>query len=218
MFIIQWFSRSFGRSKTTLLFCFVLCILLIQFIVVLLHLVLYKPSTSFSFCLKMFLSSPRVDSIFSKENWFSPSAVLSLATQELSSVTVLSRRTHSLTKTSTFLTQVSETDLTLSYLSLRPATSASASACVVIFWAADLAASRTFRKLTQFFSKVLTLSSRALTWSRSDGLASPSAADFSAPSNQGLNSLMPVLYSAQYLTSLEYLSHSTLVSAWSFLT
>merc|ERR1719438_57128 len=118
----------------------------------------------------------------------------------------------------TFLTQVSETDLTLSYLSLRPATSASASACVVIFWAAALAESRTFRKLTQFFSKVLTFSSRALTWSRSDGLARPSAADFSAPSNQGLNSLIPVLYSAQYLTSLEYLSHSIFVSAWSFST
>merc|ERR1719227_23763 len=179
---------------------------------------IYKSSTSFSFCLKMFLSSPRVDSIFSRENWFSPSADLSLATQELSSVTVLSSSTHSLTRTSTFLTQVSETDLTLSYLSLSPATSSSASLCVVIFWAAALAESRTFRKLTQFFSKVLTFSSRALTWSRSDGLARPSAADFSAPSNQGLNSLIPVLCSAQYLTSLEYLSHSTLVSAWSFLT
>merc|ERR1712111_243591 len=114
----------------------------------------------------MFLSSPRVDSIFSKENWFSPSADLSLATQELSSVTVLSSRTHSLTRTSTFLT----------------------------------------------------LSSRALTCSRSDGLERPSAAAFSAPSSQGLNSLIPVLYSAQYLTSLEYLSHSILVSAWSFST
>merc|ERR1712088_403128 len=132
----------------------------------------------------MFLSSPRVDSIFSRENWFSPSADLSLATQELSSVTVLSRRVHSLTRTSSFLTQVSETAL----------------------------------KLTQFFSKVLTLSSRALTSARSEGLARPSVADFSAPANQGLNSLIPVLYSAQYLTSLEYLSHSTLVSAWSFLT
>merc|ERR1719422_237215 len=127
MFIIQWFSRSFGRSKTTLLFSFVLCILLIQFFFVLLHLVLYKPSTSFSFCLKMFFSSPRVDSIFSRENWFSPSADLSLATQELSSVTVLSSRTHSFTSTSNFFTQVSETALTLPYLSLRPATSASAS-------------------------------------------------------------------------------------------
>merc|ERR1719422_672886 len=127
MFIIQWFSRSLGRSKTTLLFCFVLCILLIQFIVILLHHVLYKPSTSFSFCLKMFFSSPRVDSIFSRENWFSPSADLSLATQELSSVTVLSSRTHSFTSTSSFFTQVSETALTLPYLSLRPATSASAS-------------------------------------------------------------------------------------------
>merc|ERR1719175_516757 len=33
----------------------------------------YRPSTNLSFCLKMFLSSPRVDSIFSRENWFSPS-------------------------------------------------------------------------------------------------------------------------------------------------
>ena len=82
----------------------------------------YRSSTSFSFCLKMFLSSPRVDSIFSRENWFSPSADLSLATQELSSVTVLSRRTHSLTRTSHFLTQVSEMPLTLSYLSFSPAT------------------------------------------------------------------------------------------------
>merc|ERR1712117_102063 len=167
---------------------------------------IYRPSTSFSFCLKMFLSSPRVDSIFSRENWFSPSADLSLATQELSSVTVLSNRTHSLTRTSSFFTHASETALTLSYLSLRPATSASASACVVIFWAAALAASRTFRKLTQFSSKVLTSA-------RSEGLERPSAADFSAPANHGLNSLMPVLYSAQYLTSLENLSHSTLVLA-----
>merc|ERR1719175_148351 len=69
----------------------------------------YRPSTSFSFCLKMFLSSPRVDSIFSRENWFSPSVVLSLATQALA------------------------TDLTFMYLSLRAATSSSASLWVVIF-------------------------------------------------------------------------------------
>merc|ERR1719167_462318 len=56
----------------------------------------YSPSTSFSFCLKMFFNSPRVDSIFSRENWFSPSTVLSLATQELSSVTVVSLATQEL--------------------------------------------------------------------------------------------------------------------------
>merc|ERR1719230_78871 len=85
----------------------------------------YRSSTSFSFCLKMFLSSPRVDSIFSRENWFSPSSDLSLATQELSSVTVLSSRTHSFTSTSHFFTQASDTALTLLYLSLSAATSAS---------------------------------------------------------------------------------------------
>merc|ERR1712051_948730 len=92
-----------------------------------------EEKTSFSFSLKMFLSSPRVDSIFSRENWFSPSEDLSLATQELSSVTVLSSRTHSFTRTSSFFIQVSETALTLLYLSLRPATSVSASVWVVIF-------------------------------------------------------------------------------------
>merc|ERR1719209_429420 len=71
----------------------------------------------------MFLSSPRVDSIFSRENWFSPSEDLSLATQEFSSVTVLSSRVHSLRRTSTFFTHSSLTALTLLYLSLRPATS-----------------------------------------------------------------------------------------------
>merc|ERR1719234_1721818 len=85
----------------------------------------YRPSTSFSFSLKMFFSSPRVDSIFSRENWFSPSADLSLATQLLSSTTVLSRRVHSLTRVSTFFTQVSEVPLTLSNLAFRAATSAS---------------------------------------------------------------------------------------------
>merc|ERR1712055_291920 len=93
----------------------------------------------------MFFNSPRVDSIFSRENWFSPSADLSLATQEFSSVTVLSSSTHSLTRTSHFLTQVSDTTLTASNLVLRLATSASASACVVIFWAAPWAEVRTFR-------------------------------------------------------------------------
>merc|ERR1719385_355507 len=68
----------------------------------------------------MFLSSPRVDSIFSRENWFSPSDDLSLATQVLSSVTVLSNSCHSLRRTSSFFTQVSETALTLLYLSFRP--------------------------------------------------------------------------------------------------
>merc|ERR1719309_1874995 len=103
----------------------------------------YSPSTSFSFCLKMFFNSPRVDSIFSRENWFSPSTVLSLATQELSSVTVLSSSTHSLTRTSHFLSQVSDTALTLLYFSLRAATSLSASSWVVIFLEADSAATST---------------------------------------------------------------------------
>merc|ERR1712117_1012511 len=62
--------------------------------------------------------------------------------------------------------------------------------------------------------KERTLSFKALTSLRSDGLESPSVADFSALANQGANSLIPVLYSAQYLTSFEYLSHSTLVLAW----
>merc|ERR1712142_1413808 len=97
----------------------------------------YSPSTSFSFCLKMFFNSPRVNSIFSRENWFSPSTVLSLATQELSSVTVVSSRV------STFLTQSSDTALTLLYFSLRAATSLSASSWVVIFLEADSAATST---------------------------------------------------------------------------
>merc|ERR1712004_546566 len=74
---------------------------------------------------------------------FSPSEDLSLATQEFSSVTVLSSRVHSFRRMSTFFTHSSLTALTLTCLSLRAATSASASACVVIFWAAPLAASRT---------------------------------------------------------------------------
>merc|ERR1712122_453258 len=44
------------------------------------------------------------DSIFSRENWFSPSEDLSLATQEFSSVTVLSSRVHSFRRMSTFFT------------------------------------------------------------------------------------------------------------------
>merc|ERR1719391_1636251 len=91
------------------------------------QLIIYRPSTSFSFCLKMFLSSPRVDSIFSRENWFSPSADLSLATQVFNSVTVLSSRVHSFNRVSTLATHSSETALTLPYLSLRAATSPSAS-------------------------------------------------------------------------------------------
>merc|ERR1712000_750642 len=80
---------------------------------------IYRFSTSFSFSLKMFLSSPRVDSIFSRENWFSPSEDLSFATQELSSVTVLSSSVHSFRRISTFFTHSSETALTLLYLSFR---------------------------------------------------------------------------------------------------
>merc|ERR1712186_138555 len=81
----------------------------------------------------LILSSPRVDSIFSRENWFSPSAVLSLATQLLSSVTVLSRRVHSFTRISTLFTHSSETAFTLAYLSRRAATSVSAVSWEVIF-------------------------------------------------------------------------------------
>merc|ERR1719479_595876 len=74
----------------------------------------YKFSTNFSFSLKIFLSSPSVDSIFSNENCCSPSAPRSFATHEFSSVTVLSRSFHSLTKVSAFFTHSSETPFTLS--------------------------------------------------------------------------------------------------------
>merc|ERR1712133_336079 len=87
----------------------------------------YRFSTNFSFCLKMFLSSPRVDSIFSRENWFSPSADLSFATQAFRSVTVLSRSFHSFTRVSTFFIHSSDTAFTFAYRSLRAATSSSAS-------------------------------------------------------------------------------------------
>merc|ERR1719225_1988151 len=96
----------------------------------------YKLSTSLSFSLKIFLSSPNVDSIFSKEKFCSCSAPRSRATQELSSLTVLSRSFHSLTRVSAFFIHSSETPLTLLYLSLRPATSTSAYLCVVILLAA----------------------------------------------------------------------------------
>merc|ERR1719365_369107 len=159
----------------------------------------------------MFLSSPRVDSIFSRENWFSPSVVLSLATQVLSSVTVLSNSCHSLTRVSTLATQSSATDLTFMYLSLRAATSSSASLWVVIFLAAESAASKTLRWSTQAFSKPWTFSARAEASSRLEGLLRPSVEVASALTSQGENSLMPVLYSAQNLTSSEYLSHSFFV-------
>merc|ERR1719362_406304 len=92
----------------------------------------YRLSTSFSFSLKMFLSSPRVDSIFSREKFCSPSAPRSAATQELSSVTVLSSNCHSLTRVLHFAIHSSEIFLTFAYLSLSAATSSSASLCVVI--------------------------------------------------------------------------------------
>merc|ERR1712168_537025 len=174
----------------------------------------YKFSTSFSFSLKMFLSSPRVDSIFSRENCCSLSAPWSLATHELRSLTVSSRSFHSLTRVSTFLHHSSETVLTPAYLSLSPATSSSASLWVVIFWAAALAASRISRCLAQALSKSLTAANMALASSRVWGLARPSLDLTSAFSSQGLNSLMPVLYSAQYLTSSEKLSHSFLTLVW----
>merc|ERR1719167_767338 len=93
----------------------------------------YKPETRVSFVAKIFLSSQRVDSIFSKEKVFSPSTVLSFTTHEFNSLTVLSRRVHSLRRTSTFLTHSSLVILTFSKRVRRAATSASASACVVIF-------------------------------------------------------------------------------------
>merc|ERR1719309_1826390 len=67
------------------------------------------------------------------------------ATQELSSVTVLSNSTHSFSRVFTFFTHSSETPLTLLYLSFNAATSESASACEVIFFEAASAASRTLR-------------------------------------------------------------------------
>merc|ERR1719391_783253 len=173
----------------------------------------YSPSTSFSFCLKMFFNSPRVDSIFSRENWFSPSTVLSLATQELSSVTVVSSRVHSFSRVSTFLTQSSDTALTLLYFSLRAATSLSASSWVVIFLEADSAATSTAKEVWQLLAKLATLSFRALTSSRLVGFERPSLQAPSEVASQGVNSLIPVLYSAQNLTSSEYLSHSHLVLA-----
>merc|ERR1711863_102417 len=168
----------------------------------------YRFSTSFSFSLKMFLSSPRVDSIFSSENCCSPSAPRSLATQEFNSVTVLSRSFHSLTRVSTFFIHSSETDFTFSYLSFNPATSSSASLCVVILFAAPAASVKILRCLRQPWSKSLTLANIALASSKVWGLDKPSVDFFSAPSNHGLKDLIPVLYSAQYLTSSEKLSHS----------
>merc|ERR1719210_2840917 len=134
----------------------------------------YKFSTSFSFSLKMFLSSPNVDSIFSRENCCSPSAPLSFATHELSSVTVLSRSCHSLTRVSHFFIHSSATALTLAYLSLSAATSTSASLCVVILFAAAAASSRTLKCLWHEPSKVLTVANMALASSNVCGFARPS--------------------------------------------
>merc|ERR1712045_865772 len=125
-------------------------------------------------------------------------------------MTVLSSRVHSFSNVSTLPTHSSATALTLLYLSIRAATSWSASSCVVIFLEASEAADRTLRYFRQVFSNVCTFSWRALTSLRSEGLASPSVRDFSAPTNQGVNSLIPVLYSAQNLTSSEKASQSFL--------
>merc|ERR1712088_1250203 len=65
-------------------------------------------------------------------------------------------------------------------------------------------------RVDSIFSNVCTFSWRAFTSLRSEGLASPSVRDFSAPTNQGVNSLIPVLYSAQNLTSSEKASQSFL--------
>merc|ERR1719362_2520147 len=151
----------------------------------------YRFSTSFSFSLKMFLSSPRVDSLFSREKFCSPSAPRSVATHELSSVTVLSSNCHSLTRVSHLAIHSSEISLTLAYLSLSAATSAS---------------SKTFKCLMHPASKLLTTANMALASSKVWGLLSPSRVFFSASTNQGLTPLIPVLYSAQNLTSSEKLS------------
>merc|ERR1719362_556119 len=163
----------------------------------------YRFSTSFSFSLKMFLSSPRVDSIFSREKFCSPSAPRSAATQELSSVTVLSSNCHSLTRVLHFFIHSSETSLTFTYLSLSSATSISASLWVVILRDAPAASFKIFKCLRQAASKALTTANMALASSKVCGLLSPSVDFFSASANQGLNPLIPVLYSAQYLTSSE---------------
>merc|ERR1719150_2063612 len=174
----------------------------------------YRFSTNFSFSLKMFLSSPRVDSIFSNENCCSPSAPRSFATQEFNSVTVLSRSFHSLTRVSTFFIHSSDTALTFSYRVFNPATSSSASLCVVILLAAPAASMRILRCLTQPVSKSLTLAYIALASSKVCGLDKPSVDLASAASNHGRNDLIPVLYSAQYLTSSEKLSHSFITFFW----
>merc|ERR1719362_727891 len=168
----------------------------------------YRFSTSFSFSLKMFLSSPRVDSIFSREKFCSPSAPRSAATQELSSVTGLSSNCHSLTRVSHFFIHSSDTSFTFAYLSLSSATSTSASLWVVILRDAPAASSSIFKCLRHPVSKALTTANMELASSKVWGLLSPSVEVFSAAVNQGLNPLIPVLYSAQNLTSSEKLSHS----------
>merc|ERR1711872_1074188 len=65
----------------------------------------------------------------------------------------------------------------------------------------------------ELLAKLATLSFRALTSSRLVGLERPSVQAPSEVASQGVNSLIPVLYSAQNLTSSEYLSHSHLVLA-----
>merc|ERR1711962_564960 len=99
-----------------------------------------------SFVLFSFVRSVELGGVCVFIGWqpfYSPSTVFSLATQELSSVTVVSSRVHSFSRVSTFLTQSSDTALTLLYFSLRAATSLSASSWVVIFLEADSAATST---------------------------------------------------------------------------
>merc|ERR550532_3575639 len=144
-------------------------------------------STSLSFFLKMFLSSPNVDSIFSNEKFCSCSAPRSWVAQELSSLTVLSKSFHSLTRVSAFFIHSSETPLTLAYLALSAATSSSASLWVVILLAAVSAFSKIFKCLRAFWSNSLTCAYMALASSRVCGLERPPPALFSEASNQGLN-------------------------------
>ena len=164
----------------------------------------------------MFLSSPKVDSIFSSEKPASDSS-LSLATQEFSSLTVLSRSFHSFTKVSAFWIHSSDTFLTSwylkwkwnkdewclysihqiyefnSYLSFKTLTSSSASLCVVIFMLAPSASSKIFRYCKHPFSKFLTLVYNEVASSKVDGFVRPSLAFLSELSSHGLNSLMPKL-------------------------
>merc|ERR1719291_1398821 len=84
--------------------------------------------------------------------------------------------------------------------------SSSASLCVVILRDAWAASSKICKCLRHPASKSLQTANMALASSKVCGLLSPPVEVFSAAFNQGLNPLIPVLYSAQNLTSSEKLS------------